>query len=236
MAILKLIFGRQSATWKKAKSRPKGPPPTHSNTDSVSEDAPQPAELNPADAANFPTENADPYGHARKIGRPTTISRPQPRPDRVKSRLMNFGQLDAVLDEMEGVVQPSRRAVSRPVGWLVVIEGPGTGAWFTLQSGLSRIGRGEDQTVRLDFGDTAVSRATHASIAYEPADHRFRLGLGECENDILVNGASVRKPIDLHHGDLITVGETTLRLAAFCDDRFAWAPIIDKGDRNAASA
>ena len=232
MALLKLIFGRQSATPQEGVPAPSGnATDTPRSTAPISEASGQCAEV-----AGLPQANALPHGQARKIGRPTTISRPQPRADRVRSRLMNYGQLDAVLDELDDTEAPVKRAISRPVGWLVVVEGPGTGAWFTLQSGLTRIGRADDQTVCLNFGDTTVSRATHASISYEPADHRFRLGQGKCENDVLLNGTSVGGTTDLHHGDLITVGETTLRLAAFCDDRFAWAPIIDKGKTDALSA
>lgn len=234
MTILRFLFGRQN------EDRPEGSASVSEAVASIPmPDTPAeslPPAANDVPDVAIPEMNTAPYGHARKIGRPMTISRPQPKPDRVKSRLMNYGQLDAVLDELEGDRGQKTGPISRPVGWLVIIEGPGTGAWFTLQSGLTQIGRGPDQTVSLNYGDTAISRATHASIAYEPADHRFRLGLGKCENDILVNGSSVHATTDLAHGDLITVGETTLRLAAFCDDRFAWAPIIDKGDQNVLSA
>ena len=235
MTILRFLFGRRTDD----QARSGAALSADASTDWVEpgtavEAAPTPAN----DVPDIPQHEAAtaPYGHARKIGRPMTISRPPSKPDRVKSRLMNYGQLDAVLDELEGDGARVVGTVSRPVGWLVVIEGPGTGAWFTLQSGLTKIGRGPDQTVSLNYGDTAISRTTHASLAYEPADHRFRLGVGKCENDILVNGTPVHETTDLRHGDLITVGETTLRLAAFCDDRFAWAPIIDKGDQNALSA
>lgn len=242
MTILSFLFGRQTRDQRTDETPvdAKDPVAAARPAEALAE-TPAPGPAVPAPANDVPDLDmaevgTAPYGHARKIGRPMTISRPQPKPDRVKSRLMNYGQLDAVLDELEGETPSANRTISRPVGWLVIIEGPGTGAWFTLQSGLTQIGRGEGQTICLNYGDTAISRATHASVAYEPADHRFRLGQGECKNDILVNGTSVQGTTDLAHGDLITVGETTLRLAAFCDDRFAWAPIVDRGDRNALSA
>ena len=43
-----------------------------------------------------------------------------------------------------------------PVGWLVVTDGPGRGAAFTLFNGVAQIGRGEGQTIRLDFGDNSI--------------------------------------------------------------------------------
>ena len=228
MPLLKLIFGRRSD-----RDQPK---PSDQPGNAANSAAPAPQPVVAAVNTDAQATNAAPHGQARKIGRPSTTSRPQPRPDRVSSRLMKYGQLDAVLDELDDRDAPGSRPISRPVGWLVIIEGPGTGAWFTLQSGLSSIGRADDQTVCLNYGDGTISRSIHASVSYEPADHRFRLGQGRCENDVLINGVPVVETVDLHHGDLITVGETTLRLAAFCDDRFAWAPIIDKGDANALSA
>ena len=220
MAILRLIFGKREADH--AGDAPAACAPPVPNPP-----APRPSRTENTQASETPRQH---------VAVSKTISRPNPRSGRVKSRLMNYGQLDAVLDELEQGSGRPNRPVSRPVGWLVVIEGPGTGAWYTLESGLTRIGRGDSQNICLNFGDSTISRETHVSVAYEPADHRFLLGLGASENDVLVNGSSVRTTIDLKHGDLITVGETTLRLAAFCDDRFSWAPIIDKGNPNVLSA
>lgn len=193
--------------------------------------APEPSEPQPVQ-----TEIAVTAQHTPSLARVKTISRPLPKADRVKTRLFSHGKLDAVLDEIEQAQTRANAAISHPVGWLVIIEGPGTGGWFTLDTGVTRIGRGEDQDLRLNFGDDTITRTNHASIAYEQGDHRFRLGAGECRNALLVNGEVVEGTINLSHGDRITIGETTLRLAAFCDDRFSWAPIIDKGDQNVLSA
>ena len=55
-----------------------------------------------------------------------------------------------------------------PVGWLVVVRGPGKGSVLTLGNGMNAIGRGTSSRVRLDFGDDNVSRANHARVAYDP--------------------------------------------------------------------
>jgi hypothetical protein len=119
--------------------------------------------------------------------------------------------------------------VRRPVGWLVIIEGPGTGDWFALESGLTHIGRGAVQDVCLDFGDQTISLLNHAYITYDIAQHRFQISHGEGINWVRLNGVTVEVKADLSHGDRITIGKTTLRIAAFCDDHFSWAPILDKG-------
>jgi len=98
-----------------------------------------------------------------------------------------------------------------------------------LERGLTPIGRGVGQDVCLDFGDQTISRLNHAFIAYDIAQHRFQIGHGEGINWVRLNGVIVEVKADLSHGDRITIGKTTLRIAAFCDDHFSWAPILDKG-------
>ena len=54
-----------------------------------------------------------------------------------------------------------------PHGWLVVVEGPGTGEWFLLQDGVTHIGASDGQTVKLDFGDISVAPAGHAALTFD---------------------------------------------------------------------
>ncbi|TNF59742.1 MAG: FHA domain-containing protein [Rhodobacteraceae bacterium] len=141
---------------------------------------------------------------------------------RVKTRLLGFGTGDLAPRDPFAAAEPQRQDGVFPVGWLVVIQGPGRGASFPLYSGVSQIGRGEDQTVRLDFGDTSISRSNHAAIAYDPEQRGFFLGHGGKANMVRLNNRPVLSTEDLHHGAQIRIGETTLRFVAFCDDGFAW--------------
>lgn len=109
-----------------------------------------------------------------------------------------------------------------PVGWLVLIEGPGRGASFTLQYGVSNIGRGENQTIRLDFGDNSISRESHASIAYDEDLNSFFIGHGGKSNLVRLNGRPVLATEELSNADMIRIGETTLRFVGFCSPEFAW--------------
>lgn len=146
------------------------------------------------------------------------------RKRRTKTRLLGFDKSDGqVVDLFNNPVPagPSRGA-RFPVGWVVVVKGPGRGESFAIHSGMSSIGRGEDQAVALDFGDTAISRTNHAAIVYDPESFQFFLGHGGKSNIVRLNDKPVISNEALKNGDLIRLGETTLRFVALCDEAFNW--------------
>ena len=156
---------------------------------------------------------------------------------RVKTRLLGFqaddgGAKDVFAQneekEADGVAAPTQF----PAGWIVVIEGPGRGSCFTVHTGVSQIGRGADQAVRLDFGDTSISRNNHAAVAYDDEQGKFFLGHGGKSNLVRLNGMPVLSTEAMSNGDTIRIGETTLKFIAMCGEEFTWS---GQGD-NAADA
>ena len=146
------------------------------------------------------------------------------RKRRTKTRLLGFDKSDGqVVDLFNNPVQPSSRGSKFPVGWVVVVKGPGRGESFTLQTGMAQIGRGDDQAIQLDFGDNAISRSNHAAIVYDPESHQVFLGHGGKSNIVRLNDKPVISNEVLKNGDLIRLGETTLRFVALCDAEFNWA-------------
>ncbi|WP_050928994.1 FHA domain-containing protein [Aestuariivita boseongensis] len=146
---------------------------------------------------------------------------------RVKTRLLGFGTEEAPMKDPFASAAPTDGApapqTTFPVGWLVVTGGPGRGASFALHSGVSQIGRGDDQAVRLDFGDTSISRSNHAAIAYDEEQGGFYLGHGGKANMVRLNDRPVLSTEEITTGAVIRIGETTLRFVALCDDTFSWA-------------
>lgn len=108
------------------------------------------------------------------------------------------------------------------VGWLVIIEGPGKGAGLKLGLGQNRIGRGDGARVRIDYGDQLISRASHAVVTYDPKGNQFYVQQGSGTNLTYLDGRPVLSPTSLESGTTITMGETTLRFVAFCDEGFSW--------------
>lgn len=152
---------------------------------------------------------------------------------RVKTRLLGFGLPETPVHDpfreapaasaFEDSDTPSMAGPAFPVGWLVVTSGPGRGASFALQSGVSQIGRGADQAIRLDFGDTSISRSNHAAIAYDTEQGGFYLGHGGKANMVRLNDRPVLSTEELTSRAIIRIGETSLRFVALCDGSFSWS-------------
>ena len=171
-------------------------------------------------------------------GRPDPSAEPRRKSTRNKTRVLGFEPQPAavapLLDEgrmeEEGSIGEKARVVMQPTGWLVVTAGPGRGAAFALAGGISQIGRGLDQTVSLDFGDMAISRQNHASVAYDPVTHRFHVGHGGKSNLVRLNGKPLLTTEVLSDGDEIQLGETTLMLKVLCTPAFNWSSADAGGD------
>lgn len=107
-------------------------------------------------------------------------------------------------------------------GWLVVIDGPGRGRAVELGFGLNTIGTSADNRVQLDFGDVAISRDDHFSIAYDPIHKKFHLIRGRGMNLVYVDDTPLTDARELApHADIV-VGATQLRFIPLCGPDWAW--------------
>ncbi|MEM7641926.1 MAG: FHA domain-containing protein [Pseudomonadota bacterium] len=160
------------------------------------------------------------------------------RSRRNKTRLIGFdtseGAVVDLFDETDGAEAdiPAAEAVTFPVGWALVVSGPGRGHTFPLTAGMSSIGRGADQAVRLNFGDSAISRSGHAAIVYDVEERTFLLGQGGKSNLVRLNGKPVISNEALTDGDEIKIGETVLRLKTLCGPDFDWSDTDDDGEES----
>ena len=109
-----------------------------------------------------------------------------------------------------------------PVGWLVVVDGPGKGHFLTLGYGQNTIGRGESNRLRLDLGDKEISRESNAVATYDPKTRKFYLSPGTGQNLSYLDDEPVLSPTEIKSGAKISVGQTILRLVQFCDKDFDW--------------
>ncbi|MEM7438058.1 MAG: FHA domain-containing protein [Pseudomonadota bacterium] len=154
---------------------------------------------------------------------PGTTAAPKPTSNQAKTRLLGFnteGTPDSIFDGKPA--DTSAESKLFPIGWLVVVAGPGRGACFTLTAGLSTIGRDADQTVSLDFGDAAISRQNHISIAYDAEENRTFVGHGGKTNIVRLNEAPLLTTEELNNADRIKIGKTELQFVAFCSADFSW--------------
>lgn len=156
-----------------------------------------------------------------------TPNRASARARRNRTRLIGFEKSDGdvvdLFDDAPKATASSGDKVQFPVGWILVMAGPGRGHCFPLVAGMSQIGRGEDQAISLDFGDSAISRNNHAAIVYDPAGRSFLLGHGGKANIVRLNDKPVISNETLNDGDTVQIGETTLKLKTLCNAEFDWS-------------
>lgn len=98
------------------------------------------------------------------------------------------------------------------VARLVVAEGPGMGNSVNVFTGTNQIGRGDDMRVQINFGDDTISRQQHAVITVDAAKPEVRIYDGGKPGGLWVNGTRVTGDQVIKFGDLIKLGETTLKL------------------------
>jgi hypothetical protein len=112
-----------------------------------------------------------------------------------------------------------------PCGWLVIVSGPGTGHVASIENGMNIVGRGREAQIRIDFGDTGISREDHVRFSYDDSSREFHVIPGKGPITRL-RGELVKEPRLLSRGDLVTIGGTQLRFVPFCDESFDWAEIL----------
>ena len=160
-----------------------------------------------------------------RLEAPTVLVRGAKRTDDSRTRLVRQPAGDAgAAPAAAGKDEPLR---DLPVGWLVVVRGPGRGRVVTLGTGMNTIGRGSQSRARIDFGDDLIARADHARVVYEPRTRRYLLSHGAGSNLTYLHGEVVITPVEIEAGAMIEVGETTLRFQPFCSRDFDWPDAAD---------
>jgi hypothetical protein len=121
-----------------------------------------------------------------------------------------------------GWVEQSGQAVDiLPAGWLVVTDGPGLGKVVTIQEDTNLCGHGRKNDIRLNFGDRTISEDDHVRFSYTGDTRRFRISEGKGKRT-RVNGEPLEGARTLERGDIVMIGQTTLRFVPFCDEGFDW--------------
>ena len=114
------------------------------------------------------------------------------------------------------------------VGWLVIIGGPGLGAFRPVFEGNNSVGRSPSQRIAIDFGDDAISAEEQAFLRYDSADRQFLLVPNLAKTNVIaVNEMKPTAAVLLAAMDVITMGRTQLVFVPFCGDDFDWSELAD---------
>ena len=114
------------------------------------------------------------------------------------------------------------------VGWLVVVGGPGLGAFRPIHEGNNAIGRGANQRIPIDFGDNTISSEEQAYIRYDSMDRSFLFVPNLAKTNVVaVNNRKPTGAIKLERMDVITMGRTQLAFVPFCGEEFDWSELAE---------
>lgn len=114
------------------------------------------------------------------------------------------------------------------VAFLVVVGGPGLGAYRPIFEGNNTVGRNANQRVPIDFGDDAISAEEQAYIRYDGGDRSFLFVPNMAKTNVVaVNDKRPTSAVQLQPMDVITMGRTQLVFVPFCGAEFDWGEIGD---------
>ncbi|MGI9521381.1 MAG: FHA domain-containing protein [Hyphomicrobiaceae bacterium] len=114
------------------------------------------------------------------------------------------------------------------VGWLVVVGGPGIGAYRPIHEGNNAVGRSKANRIAIDFGDDAISSEEQAYVRYDSTDRTFLFVPNMAKTNVVsVNDKRPTSAVLLQSMDVITMGRTQLVFVAFCGPEFDWSELND---------
>lgn len=126
---------------------------------------------------------------------------------------INPGQGQTTMDELAPVV-----------GWLVVVGGPGKGAFRPIFMGNNSIGRDANQRIPLNLGDNSISAEEQCFIRYDYDDRSFSFIPNMSKTNIVtINKEKPMVPVGLTPLDEIGIGVTRLKFVPFCGPDFDWS-------------
>jgi hypothetical protein len=112
------------------------------------------------------------------------------------------------------------------VGWLVIVGGPGIGAFRPIFEGNNTVGRSASNRVPVDFGDDTISGEEQAYVRYDSADRSFLLVPNLSKTNVVsINDKRPTSAVPLQAMDVITMGRTQLVFVPFCGPEFDWGEL-----------
>lgn len=128
-------------------------------------------------------------------------------------------QYDAVSDENSTIGYFQLSGIGGyTAGWLVCVAGADKGKSFTIEIGRNLCGSGLISDICI--GDSSVAEKSHCSFIYEPKQNRFYV---TPENGtVFHNEKFISEVRELHSGDKVGIGETTLIFVPFCNENRRW--------------
>jgi hypothetical protein len=155
-----------------------------------------------------------------RVVRPEPVKAPKPAPEEDAPR--------TVLVRGRQKIEHSTFERDPAVGFLIVVGGPGLGAFRPIFEGNNTVGRAKTNRIPLDFGDDAISNEAQAYVRYDSSDRSFLFVPNLAKTNVVsVNDKRPTGPVPLQAMDVITIGRTQVAFLPFCGAEFDWSEISE---------
>ena len=121
---------------------------------------------------------------------------------------------------------PARAPDASPehtAGWLMIIDGEGQGRLFGVSLGRNKVGRGAENEIQIDNGDSAISKSNHVTLAADPKTQRYYLIPGDSTNLAYVSDEPLLQPVEIEDKAVIQLGGTTLTFIQVFGNYVDWS-------------
>ena len=154
-----------------------------------------------------------------RVVRPEPVKAPKPEPEEAPRTVLVRGRQKIEHNTFER--DPA-------VGFLVVVGGPGLGAFRPIFEGNNTVGRSPANRIPLDFGDDAISNEAQAYLRYDSSDRSLLFVPNLAKTNVVsVNDKRPTGPVPLQAMDVITIGRTQVAFLPFCGAEFDWSEISE---------
>lgn len=128
-----------------------------------------------------------------------------------------------VLQEPRAHADSAAHDLPLTAGLLMIVEGKGRGQILGLGLGRNKLGRGEDNEVVINYGDDAISRSNHATIAVDPKTERFFMVPGDSTNLAYLDEEPLLEVKEIADKSVIQLGETKLIFVQVLGNYLDWS-------------
>jgi hypothetical protein len=154
-----------------------------------------------------------------RVVRPEPVKAPKPEPEEAPRTVLVRGRQK---------IEHSTFERDPAVGFLIVVGGPGLGAFRPIFEGNNTVGRAKTNRIPLDFGDDAISNEAQAYVRYDSSDRSFLFVPNLAKTNVVsVNDKRPTGPVPLQAMDVITIGRTQVAFLPFCGAEFDWSEISE---------
>ena len=118
--------------------------------------------------------------------------------------------------------QPPAEDLALTAGWLVITSEKGRGRSYPVKLGRNKLGRGRENAICIEVGDSTISKDNHVTLAADPKTKRFFAIPGDSTNFAYLNDEPLLEARALEDKAVLQVGATVFTFVQFAGNYVDW--------------